>query len=232
MFLVNKDLLESYKRNDWVQNALHEHELSFEREVTTQKWLKDSEAKRLIFSQLYGDLINDNRSSSSILDVGGGYTSLSKVIAERHNYELIEIFAHESEANKTNIRAILKDCKVHTNDWHELSPQLDFDYIIANDLFPNVDQRLNVFLSKYLPRCKKLRVSLTFYDNSRFYKVKRTDADEIFWYVPWNRNQLNALLLNYQKSILNFNPHWIQDFPESIYPNKRQVLIVEFQGKL
>lgn len=231
MFLVNKGHIDSYKADDWIQNSLQTNEIEFEKDVTTQKWLKDSEVKRYIFSQLYGDLISSNKNDCSILDVGGGYTSLSRTLSEKHKYELVEIFAHESEAAKANIFTALSKPSVHTTDWYELESS-EYDYVIANDLFPNVDQRLDLFLAKFLPRTKKLRLSLTFYDNSRFYKVKRMDADEVFWYVPWNRSQLNALLQNYENSISNFNPHWTKDFPVSLYTNKRQVLIVEFKGHL
>ena len=61
-----------------------------------------------------------------------------------------------------------------------------YDYIIANDLFPNVDQRLAMFVKKFKPFAKQLIITLTCYEADRFYITKRVDAEEVLTMKAWN----------------------------------------------
>ena len=60
-------------------------------------------------------------------------------------------------------------------DWFDLKDE-NYDIIIANDIFPNVDQRLAMFLKFFLPRCKSMRLSLAWYNLIKYFQVKITDG--------------------------------------------------------
>ena len=62
-----------------------------------------------------------------------------------------------------------------------------YDLIIANDVFPNADQR-ELFLIKSLPHCKKLRLTITIDNDENFYTAKRLDGNEILTQKRMNGN--------------------------------------------
>ena len=58
---------------------------------------------------------------------------------------------------------------ISRRDWLSFNATGQFDVIIANDVFPNVDQRLVLFIEKFLPATQEIRLSLTYYNELRFY---------------------------------------------------------------
>ena len=156
----------------------------------SHEWLMKFPAKRMIWDDLYGDLLE--REGLRILDVGGGYSALTRELARRHDYTLLDIMAHDAHEEVAK-RAKEAGFRWDAADWKDAAPE-DYDLVIANDLFPNVDQRLEAFLAAYRPRAGALRFSLTAYDTDRFYKVKRVDADEVLFIRPWGSAMLSAAL--------------------------------------
>ena len=102
--------------------------------------------------------------------------------------------------------------------------------IIANDIFPNVDQRLGMYIEKYLPYCREMRISLTFYNTSRFYSVKRIDADEIFFMLAWSGSQTLSVIEKYKNRIDHYDPDLFYTDQESLFPNKRQIIMLTLKG--
>lgn len=156
--------------------------------------------KREIFEILYADL-----NGKSVLDVGCGEFNYMLPAAE---YEGVDL--------KFGM------------DWYDHKPG-NYDVIIANDLFPNVDQRLELFLDKYLPHCKEMRLSLTYFDEPKWYRAKRIDGDEILTVAAWNKERLELI-------IWRLGPHEngddvIEDY-QGIFPNGRKVLLVWLMGGL
>ena len=122
---------------------------------------------------------------------------------------------------------------MYSFDWFDFCPdQRRYDVVIANDLFPNVDQRLSLFIEKFLPVTKSLRLSLTFYDTPRFYQTKRIDGDEILTMLAWDRIQTRQLLDQYKAVIVKPDFSLFEKPNVSVYPNGRQVLILEMRGML
>lgn len=116
-------------------------------------------------------------------------------------------------------------------DWYEFEPSSAYDVIIANDLFPNVDQRLEIFLNRYLPFCREMRLTLTFYNISRWYKVRRTDADEVFHMLAWDGAQLMQTLNKFSKQFILPIPDLSLHNAPSLYANQRHICYIKIKGK-
>lgn len=194
----------------------------------SHKWLLDSVEKRMIYHNMYGDIIES--SDGKVLDVGGGYCSLSSKMINKNDYHLLDIMAHDSHEELRSLEAKLEKNFWINKDWNLFDINDDYDTIIANDLFPNVDQRLESFLNKYLPWCHELRLSLTYYDNDKSYKVKRIGADEIFYIIPWDGTRLLRTLDKYKDKICDYNSDIFKDSSESIFANGRKVCILKIRG--
>lgn len=216
-------MLESFARDDWIAPLL-ESSPPEDAALTCHRWLKDSPAKRMIFADLYGDLLRGDR-RLRVLDIGGGLTGLTRLLAARHDYHLVDIMAHDSAAQVEALLGALPQKIWAGKDWHAYTPEPPYDLILANDLFPNVDQRLELFIDKYLPLTRAMRLSLTIYPAPRFYPVRRTDADEIMCLLAWDHRVLRAALTG------RVAPGSVPDrFGPSLYPNGRQILRLSLQG--
>ena len=205
MILFTKTILNEYK--DSLMGLLENNKV----DSVSHKWLLESKPKRMIYTVMYGDLFG-GRPPQKILDVGGGYTGLTKTLTEKNEYHLIDL-------EKNNI------------DWYDFKPD-KYDLVMANDLFPNVDQRLELFIRKFIPRCKEMRLSLTYHNQPHFYKTKRTDADEILFMLAYEGLQVESILDNYADRIAGYNPDLLLTSPESLFANGRLVAYVSIKGDL
>lgn len=172
--------LQAYLQNDVVLQQLQN--LAEYKTFATHEWLLSIPAKRLIYQDVYGELLNTK--GKSILDIGGGFSGLTTVLSANHDYTLVDIMAHNHE----EMNKLAKDLHMEwvKEDWFNFVPTKQYDYIIANDLFPNVDQRLVAFIKKFKPFAGTLVATLTCYESDRFYVTKRVDADEVLTVKPWN----------------------------------------------
>ena len=74
-------------------------------------------------------------------------------------------------------------------DWFNFDPKdIRYDTVVSNDLFPNVDQRLDEFIEKYIAHAREIRLSLTYYNVRKTYQVKRVDGDEVVFYPTLERS--------------------------------------------
>lgn len=216
-------MLEAYRRDDWIA-ALLAASPPQDAALTCQHWLLDNPAKRMIAADIYGDLLRDS-TGRRVLDIGGGLTGLTRLLASRHDYGLVDIMAHDPEPLAQAMLAELPQKTWAGRDWHDYAPEPPYDVIIANDLFPNVDQRLELFIKKFLPLAREIRLSLTIYPSPRFYPVKRTDADEIMCLLAWDHRMLRTGLADF------LPPAMIPDqFGPSLYPNGRQIIKLRLRG--
>lgn len=197
--------------------------------LVCQRWLRDSAPKRLIFERLYGDLLHRDK-GCRVLDVGGGVTCLTRMLAARHRYELIELMAHADDSEVERARAQADRPYIHVVDWYDFAPDGEYDIVIANDLFPNVDQRLAMFLDKMLPISREVRLSLTYYPQGRFYMTRRRDGDEIFCMLAWDGDMTARVLGRYVNRIVEPDLGLLVAENRSVYPNGRQVCLAVLKG--
>ena len=159
-----------------------------------------------------------------ILEIGGGISYLNQYIHSNYDYVNIDFLAHKSEEevdflSKSNMQVI-------HSDWRSFDFS-GFDLCIAIDIFPNVDQGLSLFLKKasIIP---SMLMSLTLYENDRFYRTIRVDGDEILTVVPWNLRQLQG---ETKSEILNIDSITKPKYSESAFENKRDVFLVSMHNE-
>jgi hypothetical protein len=228
MFLCDVDKRDNYLNSGDSILSLLGKTLGSDPLFVSHQWLINSPEKRMIYSHMYGDVLAGKRGST--LDVGGGFCSITNKMISNGNYYLLDIMAHD---NHEDLRNIEKNCGKNfwiNSDWNLFELNQDYDLIVANDLFPNVDQRLDAFIEKYLPYCKELRLSLTYYDNDRSYKVKRVDADEIFYMLAWDGIRLQRTLEKFKDRIDDYDPKLFDNKSSSIFSNGRKVCVLNVRG--
>lgn len=62
---TNTDL-EEYLKNDWIKDFINHHIDDREREIRTNQWLSNMDNKRLIYADVYGDILRE-KSSKKVL---------------------------------------------------------------------------------------------------------------------------------------------------------------------
>lgn len=231
--LYTKNDLIEYMKDDWIAKDLNNYgDGGIEETIRTNQWLKEMPNKRMIYADVYGDLLSD-KNEFSVLDVGGGYNSLTKVLAKNCNYTLLDYMAHGSK------EIYEKLCYIHqinwmNGDWYHFDPQSNYDIIISNDLFPDVDQRLELFLHKYLPLCYEMRLVITFYNTPKFYVTQREDDTEKLTYLSWDGEITGMKLKKFLENILETTETdlaGLSSFNESIFNNGRQVAYFLLKGR-
>ena len=230
MLLITAHAVERYLENDLTARRLDAASQTGDEALVCQQWLRQTPAKRYIYEKLYGDLF-DERVRRKVLDIGGGLTSLTRDLARKQDYEVVDVLAHDCMDTVDALKQEVGRNVVLVNDWLMIPPN-EYDVIIANDLLPNVDQRLVLFLQTFLPRTASLRVSLTWYNSPRFYMTRRIDADEILCMQAWDAQQLSCALEPFASRIISYRPALFHEPHESAYPNGRCVCLIEFEGGL
>lgn len=224
--------LERYLENDWIMDMIQDSVTEEEKWIRTSQWLMDMDNKRLIYADVYGDIIR-GKTGKKVLDIGGGYNPLTKVMAANSQYTLLDFMAHgggqtlQEASDRYHFRWLQED-------WYKLERVEDYDIIIANDIFPDVDQRIELFIEKMLPHCRELRMVLTYYNTPCFYTTKRTDDSEIMTFLSWD-GEITAMKLQKYISRSNMDENdveFMKNNRSSIYYNGRQVAYVIIQGDL
>lgn len=158
----------------------------------TQKWLLNMPEKRLITQDIYRNLLST--SGKKILDIGGGISALTKLLVASHEYTNVEILAHENFVSVEKLEEQWGKKFLMNQDWNDFVPEGHYDYIIANDLFPNVDQRLTAFIKKFAVKTDNLILTITCATGNKFYPVRRLDGEEIFFMQAWDRQLATVAL--------------------------------------
>ncbi len=95
MKIYKHDDLERYLENDWILVWLKQNEQEHEKEIRTHQWMMEMENKRAIYADVYGDILRgDMASDKRVLDVGGGYNALTKILMRNSRYTLVDFMAH------------------------------------------------------------------------------------------------------------------------------------------
>jgi hypothetical protein len=228
MRLVTSSFVNEYLKQDNTKYWLDQYSDSGQETLICQQWLRSSAAKRCIYESLYGDLFKSPK-KTRILDIGGGLTALTPILAAKHDYRLVDLLAHDSLKHANQMMDAVKRNFVSVEDWATLKKSR-YDLILANDIFPNVDQRLQGFLETYLPQATEIKVLLTWYETPRYYSVKRTDGEELMYMLAWNGKQLQGVLEEFSASISSPDLSIFKRATESVFPNGRHTCIVKFNG--
>jgi len=226
MIVFSKKMLRSYAETDPLLSLMDEFAIDHDETFTSHRWLKDSLPKRLIYFHMYGDILEISHHCKKVLDIGGGFTSLTRKMLENHDYKLIDIMAHDDHEMFRAIEKSVDRTFWVNDDWYNWKSDCEYDVVIANDLFPNVDQRLGIFLEKYIPLARELRISLTYYNNPRWYRVRRTDGDEIFHMMALSGKQTASILEPFISFIKNPCFEQLSVDRPSLFPNGRHVCMV------
>lgn len=236
MKTYQKKDLEMYLQNDWILNLLLEEEREAEKEIRTNVWMSTMENKRMVYADVYGDILNfgggdeGDKVKWRVLDVGGGVNALTKVLARNAEYTLVDFLAH---GGKEYVRR--QNINVLEQDWNNAELEGTYDIVIANDIFPDVDQRMELFIDRMLPMCRELRLVLTYYNSPKFYTTKRTDDSEIMTFLSWDGEITALKLKKYIHRLFDTSMEQIEKMKDnfsSIYWNGRQVSYVKIKGDL
>lgn len=230
MELVTVEAVEAYQRSDQIDRMLDACSAADDELLTCQRWLREAPVKRHIYQRIYSDLLMPGAQQRCI-DIGGGLTALTGQLATRHDYTLIDLFAHDDAPGLARLRQ-KAPFTVHLDDWYDAKIDGTFDLVVANDLFPNVDQRLELFLRRFLPVTRRLRLSLTFYPQPRFYRTKRVNSSELLCMLAWDGPQTARVLAAFADRIERCNFGLFDQPVASCYDNGRQVCLVELRGDL
>lgn len=221
--------LDRYLRGDEIATWLASARRPGDEKLVCDRWLAETPAKRMIYHYLYGDLLESG--GQRVLDVGGGLSSLTRILADRNTYTLLDLLAHESEGS---IGAFMADhqFRLERRDWFDFKPSPEYDVVIANDLFPNVDQRLTLFVERYIPVCRELRLSLTWYDDPRFYLARRLDAEEVLCMLAWDGRATRRAIEQFAPRIKAPDFAVFSGRHSSLYHNGRTVAWLVIEGDL
>lgn len=229
MHRLGRDVLGAYAAQDELAQALARYRRPGDEALTCQRWLDETPAKRYAAHRLYGDLLT--REGLRVLDVGGGLTTLTRALAERHHLTLVDVLAHDGEAAAAFQEGAAAFDLVR-KDWHEAIAGGPWDVVVAADLFPNVDQRLAMFLEHVLPLTREARLSLTYYNQPRFYLTRRIGADEVLCMLAWDGQQTARALERFLARIDRPDLGVLEATSDSVYANGRQVCLLRVWGDL
>lgn len=231
MIYTDKDL-QAYLKNDWILDMLKHEEDELNKDFRSHVWLTEMPNKRMIYADIYGEYLQ-NKSDTRVLDVGGGFSSLTSVLARNCDYTLIDFFAHDEKEKIRKLRTRYDKDFLLDVEWSSQTPK-DYDVVIANDIFPDVDQRMEMFIETYLPHCKEMRLLVTFYNDPKWYLTRRIDDTEMLTFLSWD-GEITVLKLGKYSDRLNISRsefEQIKTTNESIYRNGRQVAYVKLKGNL
>ena len=194
------------------------------------QWLLSMPWKRSLALCLFGDLLeSDHPERKSVLEVGGSLSYFTYQLAARHDYTLLEKVTHEDQADYRQVESETGKSFLQMGDWADFEPESAYDVVIANDLFPNVDQRLYEFVDRFLPIAGELRLTLTYYENTCF-EVQRLSSGEILTMKPWGLREMHHFVTHlagsYPQSFgdLDVADVTYESFEGGLFSNRRNVV--------
>lgn len=210
----------SYLEDDWVAQRIRDSEIGPGATDFTDNWLLESSPKRFLYHMMYGDLLNKNL-HISIAEIGPGNGSTASWVAEGRKWLPIDTDPNFEEK-----------CGIN-GDWGENWRDIEScQMVLANDVFPNVDQRVGMLFKLFLESSMtKLRISLTFFSDVKTYAAKRLDGDEVLTVKAMQTHEAKSVLLENFPGYANIIHAAFSDVPSSIFPNGRLVLVVDFARK-
>jgi hypothetical protein len=194
--------------------------------AVSNNWHLQSPWKRALAVLVYGDLLAGGP-TRRIREVGGGLSGITVGLARTHDYSLVELATHEGEKDYRAVEDRIGRRFVTVGDWDQLPAPDAQDVVIANDLFPNVDQRLEAFLARYLPTTREMRLTLTYYENT-VWQVRRVSSGETLTVKPWGLREVTGTL---DRLAGEFGPYdrsqlVYEDYEGKLFTNRRNILWV------
>ena len=162
-------------------------------EPVADRWLERDAWKRIVAELLLGDLLSDRAARRRVLEVGGGLSRVTLALLASHDYTLVDRADHEGASVYARVEEAIGRRFVRIGDWHDVAESGPFDVVIANDLFPNVDQRLYEFADRYVPLAAELRLSLTYYENTSFDVVREATGERLV-IKPWGLREVTEFV--------------------------------------
>lgn len=221
MIFCDKRLFDQYMKKDTILRLMDEWSEAGDEEAPSQKWLRALPPKRMTFYFMYGDLLFPKK-RVKVLDVGGNWSAFTRKLGEMHDYTILEIMDIPS----------IPFVKVVKHDWYEDFGTEEYDVIMANDIFPTNDQRLQLFIDRFLPRCREMRLSITWFTEPKFYKTMRVDGDEVMYLQAWDGSRVYVCLMEWVDRIIDADLDGLFKSRKSIFANGRQVCIAFLKGGL
>jgi hypothetical protein len=225
---------ERVQADAWLQPLVEESARQFQSlgiHGIANEWLQQQAWKRVLAYQLFHDLLESSTPRRRIQEVGGGLSAISARLPLLHDYALVELATHEQEENYRKLEATLGRAFVTLADWSETPFVGSYDVIIANDLFPNVDQRLYAFVESAWPACRELRLTLTYYENT-VWKVRRIPSGETLIVRPWGLREVRVFLDHLVSSHPQDFPSYdrshlvYRDYENILFTNRRNIMCV------
>jgi hypothetical protein len=194
--------------------------------ATANAWYLQSAWKRALGVLVYGDLLKDSE-ASRVLEIGGGLSGITLALANAHDYHLVDLATHEDETDYRRVEEHLARPFAVIGDWDSLSTPEIQDVIIATDLFPNVDQRLDGFLTKYLPCAREMRLTLTYYEHTAW-QVRRVSSGETLTIKPWGLADVTRVLDELADEFGSYDRGELVyvDYEGTLFANRRNILFV------
>ena len=148
------------------------------------RWLLDLKWKIPVAGMMFDDVLNQKQ-KLDILEIGGSISWFTLELLKNHNYQLIEKAYTDSKINYNKVQKLAKKDFVVIDDWFNFKIEKNYDVIIANDIFPNVDQRLDFFIEKVIGNSTNIRILLTYFNDS-FFEAEIKHSKETVIIKPWS----------------------------------------------
>ncbi|MBT3604116.1 MAG: hypothetical protein HOE48_01945 [Candidatus Latescibacteria bacterium] len=198
------------------------------------QWLLDMPWKRPVAFMMLADLVQPDQPAKEILEIGGNLSYFTYELAKHHNYILVDKATHETEDNYHKVETQIKKTFVHNCDWADFTSKSHYDIVIANDIFPNVDQRLYEFVDRFLPQTQEMRLTLTYYEDTSF-EVQRLASGEMLTMRPWGlrdiRHFMTHLAQTYPSMCKDIDQSQLvyHDYSGTLFSNRRNVIYLHIQ---
>ena len=150
MEIVDKVGVEKYLDDDWILREIKNINNEGSKVYTSDKWLINDKAKRCVYDLVYSNFSKVSK-DFKLLDIGGGLSTFSHSFLGHLDYEVVDTFDHETIEDIESAGKQYKKMKLSRSDWKEFQCSETYDCVVANDIFPNVDQRIEEFLAKFCP---------------------------------------------------------------------------------
>ena len=162
-------------------------------------WIKKSLEKKYLFKFFYDNQIFFKK---KILDVGSGSSQYRKYLIKKNDLDIKSIdFKINFKNNRSNKTLDF------SNDFFTLKKKgmlnKYYDVIFANDIFPNVDNRLEEFILLAKNISPNLIITITIHPDNKFYYSRIIATSETFVYVPMNKEKILMILKKFKKNVMN-----------------------------
>lgn len=192
----------------------------------SNRWLEGQAWKRVVTDWVYRPLLENP--DWPVLDVGGGLGAPVVELARNPLYELVERATHEGREAYQRLEASIGRGFVRTEDWAETDA---WDgTIVANDVFPNVDQRLQRFLDRCASKATRVRASLTYYPDLYFDVVRKPSGEHLVMKAA-NAELVQLAVSRFAETV---GEEWDEEVPwedmrNVLFTNQRNIFLLEWE---